>query len=128
MQSKINLWINRKTKIIKKLNEFGPLKSKALPGRASILIKLLNLNNKNISAIYEKLRINKIGNFAPNTKIPIKSDHDLFKNIKNTKVILNLAWHIPKEIKLYLKQNKFRGKIINIIEQKILFNKLLNTN
>ena len=43
-------------------------------------------------------------------------------------MILNLAWHIPKEIKLYLKQNKFRGKIINIIEQKILFNKLLNTN
>ena len=119
MQSKINLWINRKTKVIKKLNErFGPLKSKAFPGRASILIKLLNLNNKNISAIYEKPGSIKIGNFAPNTKIPIKSDHDLFKNIKNTKVILNLAWHIPKEIKLYLKQNKFRGKIINIIEQK----------
>ena len=119
MQSKINLWINRKKKIIKKLNErFGPLKSKAFPGRASILIKLLNLNNKNISAIYEKPGSIKIGNFAPNTKIPIKSDHDLFKNIKNTKVILNLAWHIPREIKIYLKQNKFRGKIINIIEQK----------
>ena len=119
MQSKINLWINRKKKIIKKLNErFGPLKSKAFPGRASILIKLLNLNNKNISAIYEKPGSIKIGNFAPNTKIPIKSDHDLFKNIKNTKVILNLAWHIPREIKIYLKQNKFRGKIINIIDQK----------
>ena len=79
---------------------------------------MLNLNNKNISPIYEKPGSIKIGNFAPNTKIPIKSDLDLFKNIKDTRVILNLAWHIPKEIKLYLKQNKFRGKIINIIEQK----------
>ena len=60
----------------------------------------------------------KIGNFAPNTKIPIKSDLDLFKKILEIKVILNLAWHIPKEIKSYLRKNKFKGKIINIIDQK----------
>ena len=52
----------------------------------------------------------KIGNFAPNTKIPIKSDLDLFKKILEIKVILNLTWHIPKEIKSYLRKNKFKGK------------------
>ena len=60
----------------------------------------------------------KIGNFAPNTKIPIKSDLNLFKKISQIKVILNLAWHIPNEINSYLRKNKFKGRIINIIDQK----------
>ncbi len=119
MQTKINLWLDRKTKIIHKFNKkYGPLECKAFPGRASILINLLNLNNKNISAIYEKPGSMKIGNFAPNTKIPIKSDLNLFKKISEIKVILNLAWHIPNEINSYLRKNKFKGRIINIIDQK----------
>ena len=33
------------------------------------------------------------------------------------KIILNLAWHIKDEIKSYLKQNKFKGRVINILDR-----------
>lgn len=119
MNKKVQLWLNKKKKIINELNKkYGPLCCKAFPGRASILIKLLNLNERNILAVYEKPGSMKIDNYVPNTRIPIKSDYELFKNINKIKVILNLAWHIPKEIKKYLNQNKFSGKIINIVDQK----------
>ena len=50
------------------------------------------------------------------TKIPILSDEMLFKDKKSKSPIINFAWHISKEIKTYLSENNFKGKIVNIIE------------
>ena len=84
---------------------YGPLPAKAFPGRAAILLKLLNFDKKNISAIYEKNNSKKIGYFAPSTRIPILSDSNLSR-INNKIPIINLAWHIDSEIKKYLKEKK----------------------
>lgn len=119
MQKNIDLWIKRKTAVIKKLHhKYGMISAKAFPGRSAILVKLLKLDNKIIDAVYEKPGSKKIGNYVPSTRIPIKSDNDLFKTIKQKKIILNFAWHISKEIKAYLKKKGFKGKIIDILNQK----------
>jgi hypothetical protein len=89
---------------------------KAFPGRASILIRMLNINEKLISAIYEKNESPKIGHYVPGTKIPIYSDNILKKNKNNYKNIINFAWHIKKEIKRYLIKHNINARIINIIE------------
>ena len=77
---------------------------------------MLDLNEKIISAVYEKPNSKKIGNYVPGTRIPIYSDLSFFKEVKNFKVIINLAWHIKKEIFLYLRKNKYKDKIINIFD------------
>ena len=56
----------------------------------------------------------------PGTKIKISSDNELKKNIKKIKIIINFAWHIDNEIKVYLKKIGFKGKIINILDKKDL--------
>lgn len=107
---------------IKKLDELkdqirvnGPLKAKAFPGRAAILIKLLNLDTEMISEVYEKPGSLKIGYYLPGTKIPIKSDEEMYALEDKTKPIVNLAWHISKEIRNYLTQQKYSGKVIDIL-------------
>ena len=118
MNKDIDHWKNRKLKIINSLVEkYGPLPAKAFPGRAAILIKLLDLNKQHISKIFERDKSIKIGNYAPGTKIPIVSDKKLNK-INSTVPILNLAWHISREIKHYLKKDLVKNKVINILDQK----------
>ena len=63
----------------------------------------------------EKTNI-KNRSFYYGTKIPILSDEMLFKDKKSKSPIINFAWHISKEIKTYLSENNFKGKIVNIIE------------
>ena len=117
MIKKIEIWKKKKSKELKKIfNKYGKIPAKGFPGRASILIKLLNLNEKIISNVYEKPNSLKVGYYVPGTQIPIKSDLKLFKNINNNKIILNLAWHIKDEIVKYLKKNNYKGKVINILD------------
>jgi len=114
----IKIWKMRKLNEILKLNLIhGPLPAKAFPGRAAILLKILNLKKNHIDCIYEKPNSNKIGYYAPGTNIPIKSDEMLRKNINN-RPLINLAWHIKNEIQGYLKSLKINSKIINIVENK----------
>ena len=53
----------------------------------------------------------------PGTKIPILSDNLLFKKINQRKIdiIINLAWHISKEIKNYLRSKKYKKIILDIL-------------
>ena len=104
-----------KKKINKLAMEYGKLSAKAFPGRAAILVKLLDLDNNLIEAVYEKPGSMKIGHYVPGTRIPIKSDEKLFFKMGNIKVILNLAWHINDEIEKYLIESKFSGEIVNIL-------------
>ena len=116
MNDFLNSWKKIKKQEILNLNKkFGPLKAKAFPGRAAILIKLLDLNHKNISNIYEKPNSKKINHYVPGTRIPIISDDKLFEDKDFDQPIINFAWHISKEIKSYLIENNFKGKIINIL-------------
>ncbi len=118
LNKSIKVWKMKKRSEILNLNQkYGPLPAKAFPGRAAILLKILNLNNKNIECIFEQPKSIKIGYNAPGTNIPIKSDIYLKKKY-NKKPIINLAWHIKKEIKKYIINLKIKTKIINIIENK----------
>jgi SAM-dependent methyltransferase len=116
MNDKIITWKTQMKNIIyDKILVNGKLKGKAFPGRAAILVKLLELDENMISAVYEKPGSMKIGHYLPGTRIPIKSDIELFSVIENEKVILNLAWHIKIEIEKYLSGNNYKGEIINIL-------------
>lgn len=93
----------------------GKLRAKAFPGRAAILVKLLDLNEDIISVVYEKPGSLKIGNYLPGTHIPIQSDDDLFALADKSLPIINFAWHIPSEIRNYLKQNGYTGEVVDIL-------------
>jgi SAM-dependent methyltransferase len=113
-QNIINWKKNKKNIIMDIYEKYGPIPAKAFPGRAAILVKLLGLNEKIISAVFEQDSSPKVSHFVPGTRIPIKKDLDLFSRNMDLP-ILNLAWHIPNEIKNYLKKNGYSGEIINII-------------
>ena len=51
------------------------------------------------------------------TNIPILSDRKLSKVNKN-KPIINLAWHIKKEIKKYMRSAGINNQIIDILEKR----------
>ena len=119
LQASMEKWKKRKREqLILLSNKYGPLSAKAFPGRASILIKLLNINEKVISEVYEKPNSKKIGHYLPGTSIPIKSDNKFLNKINKIKIIINLAWHINKEIRIYLRKMGYKGKIIDILETK----------
>ena len=106
----------QKIQIQELVSQHGKIKAKAFPGRAAILVKLLGLNEQTISAVYEKPGSLKIGHYLPGTRIPIRSDEELFNSPETSAPILNLAWHIPGEIKSYLKANGYRGEVVDILE------------
>lgn len=106
---------NKKNYIQEQVTKYGKLRAKAFPGRAAILIKLLELNEKSISVVYEKPGSLKIGNYLPGTRIPIHSDDDLLALSDKTQPLLNLAWHISSEINSYMKKNSYEGQIIDIL-------------
>lgn len=118
MAKKIEPWRQEKRTFLEMhVNKYGKLNAKAFPGRAAILVKMLNLGAEHIKAVYEKPQSGKIGHYVPGTRIPILSD-DVFDPADNTAPILNLAWHISAEIRSYLKELGYTGAIIDIINQK----------
>ena len=118
MNADIIKWKKTKSKqILSLVNNYGPLAAKGFPGRAAILIKMLNLDKEQISTIFEQNQSIKLGHYAPGTRIPIKPDSGL-KKIDKKKPIINLAWHIEKEIKNYLRKNNVNNQIVDILSQK----------
>jgi SAM-dependent methyltransferase len=94
---------------------FGRLAAKAFPARAAILIRLLALDEETIEAVYEKSGSLKIGHYVPGTRIPIRSDDELFASPDGRRRILNLAWHISREIGSYMAERGYTGEIIDIL-------------
>ncbi len=118
LQKYLHKWkINKKRYILKLNSKYGPLKAKAFPGRASILINILKLNKKNIASVHEQNGSPKINHKVPGTNIPILSDK-LLKNYHISKPIINLAWHISKEIKNFLKKQNIKNEVFDIISNK----------
>ena len=116
-QKKLNKWkIFKKKQLIKLKIKHGILYGKAFPGRASIIINFLGLNTNFFDATFEKPGSLKNGHYIPGTRIKIVSEKFL-KKIRNKKILINFAWHIQKEIKMYLKKKGYNFKIINIFNK-----------
>lgn len=116
MRSFISSWrLNKKVEIQQLVQSRGKLPAKAFPGRAAILVALLGLSADEIECVYEKPGSLKIGHYLPGTRIPIRSDEELFHRFSEISVLLNLAWHIPTEIETYLKNRGFNGHLLNIV-------------
>jgi len=94
--------------------EHGKLRAKAFPGRAAILMKLLGINEKHISALYEIKGSIKVGHYVPGTRIPILPEAELFQDPDLTKPIVNFAWHIAVEVENNLRANQYTGEIVHI--------------
>jgi SAM-dependent methyltransferase len=116
MRSFIDNWRRQKKAEIQALAKtHGKLLAKAFPGRAAILIALLGLTDEELECVYEKPGSLKIGNYLPGTRIPIRSDEELFTRLDKTEVLLNLAWHIPTEIETYLRSHGYKGRLVHIV-------------
>jgi 2-polyprenyl-3-methyl-5-hydroxy-6-metoxy-1,4-benzoquinol methylase len=116
MRKNIKIWkVKKRKEILFYYKKYGKISAKSFPGRAAILIKTLGIDEKIISAVYEKSNSLKIGNCVPATKIPIISDELFFENKLEEKIIINFAWHISAEINNYMRMRGFKGKILDII-------------
>jgi len=96
------------------VSKHGLMRAKAFPGRAAILIKLLGLNENHISAVYEIKGSIKVGHYVPGTRIPILPEVELYAKKDLKKPILNLAWHLPSEVRANLLANGYTGHVIDI--------------
>lgn len=117
LQQWVDRWRGKKGKeFAEQAKKFGPLRAKAFPARAAILIRLLGLDEKSIGAVFEKPGSLKIGHYVPGTRIPIRSDDELFASKDKSIPVVNLAWHIPKEIRGYLEENGYTGPVSEILD------------
>jgi len=108
-------WITEtKVLINDHVSKHGLMRAKAFPGRAAILIKLLGLNENHISAVYEIKGSIKVGHYVPGTRIPILPEVELYAKKDLKKPILNLAWHLPSEVRDNLLTNGYTGHVIDI--------------
>lgn len=117
LKSNIEKWLVSKGSIIKStFEQHGKICAKAFPGRSAILVKMLNIDENMISAVYEKPGSLKINHYVPGTRIPILSDEDLLASDNLEKPLLNLAWHISREIHGYLLESGYTGPITDILD------------
>ena len=116
---KMDTWLKEwipatKTKLKNLVQKSGKLAAKAFPGRASIILKVLGVDESILSAVYEIHGSQKVGHYVPGTRIPILPESVLFELDPQPSQILNLAWHIPLEVQTNLTKNGFAGKMINL--------------
>lgn len=116
MRNNVETWRKKKRAEIEALvKQHGKLRAKAFPGRAAILVKLLGLDADLIEAVHEKPGSMKIGHYLPGTRIPIVSDDELMALSDKSKPLLNMAWHISREIRGYLAKAGYTGEIVDIL-------------
>jgi hypothetical protein len=121
LRSHVERWRSMTAEHLAKLvARHGPLSAKAFPGRAAILLRQLAADTEAIAEVFEKPGSMKIGHYVPGTRIPIRSDDELFARTVPPPVLLNLAWHIPMEIERYLRNGGYRGDIVQIHEPELL--------
>ncbi len=91
----------------------GPIRAKAFPGRAAIIVELLQLDTSDVREVYEQPASPKIGHYLPGTRIPIVSDASFDNN--DSSPVLNFAWHIHPEIEGYMRRAGFSGEIVPVL-------------
>ena len=108
-------WKFKTQKLIEGLvDRYGPLRAKAFPGRAAILVKLLGFSEKEIAAVYEIKGSIKVYNYVPGTRIPILPEAELYAESDQSLPILNLAWHLPNEVRANLLLNGYKGEVYDV--------------
>ena len=121
MRDSMMSWIDEtRSTIDKRVSKEGRLRAKAFPGRAAIMIKLLGLDETKISAVYEIKGSIKVGHYVPGTRIPIQPEAELYLEQDQSRPILNLAWHIPAEVRANLTINGYQGEVIDIKKFELL--------
>lgn len=116
LRKNLESWKNYKQLFFRdQFKKYGKLRAKAFPGRAAILVKLLDLDECLIHAVYEKPGSLKVGHYLPGTRIPILSDDLLFLELDLDRPIVNLAWHISFEIQNYLAEKGYTGPVFDIL-------------
>jgi hypothetical protein len=121
MGSEIKAWADlTREKITKLVDKHGPLHAKAFPGRAAILVKLLGLSTDQVRVVYEITGSKKVGHYLPGTRIPIEPEINLFTLplLEQPEIILNLAWHLPNEVRTNLAANNCSALVVDIMEMK----------
>ncbi len=93
------------------INDGNKIVGKAFPGRASIIINFLGIDENIIPKILEKPGSKKIGHYVPGTKIKIEEDD----NFNKYDIIINFSWHINNEIVSYLRKIGYRNRIFSIL-------------
>jgi hypothetical protein len=112
MQSFIDNWKkNTRKSILDLAKEYGKVYGKSFPGRAAILLKLIDIDENIMPAIFEKKGSMKLNHFVPGTRIKIESDETWMNKNNPPKVLLIWAWHIHQEIADYLRSAGYKGKI-----------------
>jgi hypothetical protein len=115
MRNSLGDWISEARAVIDTLVvKNGKLRAKAFPGRAAILVKLLGLTHNEIEAVYEIKGSIKVGHYVPGTRIPILPEAMLYAEADLSKPILNLAWHLPAEVRKNLEDNGYKGSVVDI--------------
>ena len=105
MRAVINRWLENRNALLSQVrSDDGEIYGKAFPGRAAILIKLLDLTEADIQAVFEKPNSMKVGHYLPGTRIPILSESEMMVLSPPPRKILNLAWHISEEISSYMRE------------------------
>jgi len=112
MQSFIDTWkLQTKEAILTLTKKYGTIYGKSFPGRAAILLKLLDIDHELMPMIFEKKGSMKLDHFAPGTKIKIESDALWMSDKNPPEVLLIWAWHIHEEIADYLRKEGYKGRI-----------------
>ena len=112
MQIFIDKWkIDTRKSILKLTKTYGKIHGKSFPGRAAILLKLIDIDYDLMPMIFEKVGSMKLDHFAPSTRIKIVSDELWINGNKQPEVILIWAWHIYEEIANYLRKEGYKGRI-----------------
>jgi len=115
MRNVIKIWIKNRNDLLSMFRENdGKIFCKAFPGRAAILVKMLNLTEEEIGGVFEKPNSMKIGNYVPGTRIPILSEDLMLEVAPPPRKILNLAWHISNEIHSYVESINKGYKCVDI--------------
>lgn len=114
MQEFVDMWKCETNETIATLRKDGvTLYGKSFPGRAAILVGLLQLDASIMPCVYEKPGSLKIGNYLPGTNIEIQSDERWISGQDKPQTIVIWGWHIETEIASYLRNNGYRGRIFS---------------
>ena len=106
----------KKREINRLFLRYGKIPAKAFPGRAAILIKMLDLNEKVISAVYEKPNSKKI-EIAQKELASITGQFPIITKAKKANASFKLREGMSVGLKVTLRKSKmyeFIDRLINI--------------
>ena len=97
--------------IIDQFKSKGKFFAYGASARSSTLLNYTEIDNKYIDFIIDQNKL-KDGHYTPGSSIKILKFEKAFKLINKYKHMVLLAWNFEKEIKAFLLEKKFKGKII----------------